>query len=206
MNAELLDPVQEKLLGFLAAGVSQSAAALACGISDGRVSQILEDPAFIQALADRSIQKLEAAIEHDDSIGALEKKSLAVLEAKLPFVRTAMEAAKIFQTLNNANRHAAPATNSRPESLGAQQVTLVLPKAAAVHIQMNSQNQVIEIAGRSMATLPSKSLPALSEDRKILATEIKAKAKVADTAAAEALLDNIQNRPATMIGGVMRVL
>jgi hypothetical protein len=202
----LLDPLREKLLGFLAGGVSQSAAALACGVSDGLVSQILEEPEFLAALAARSVAKLETALAHDDSIEAAEAHSLKILKEKLPFVRSAVEAARIFKTLNEAHKRAAPATNQRPESLGAQQVMLVLPKAAAVHIQMNAQNQVIEIAGRSMATLPSRSLPSLSADRQQAAQDVKEKAKAADTIAADKILDGLANRPATLIGGVLKVL
>lgn len=200
------DSVQEKLLGILGAGFSQSAAALACGISDGRVSQICDEPAFAAALAQARMGKVEDAIAHDDSIENAEAESLKILRQKLPFCRTPGEVAKIFSILNNAKKRAAPATNQRPESLGAQQVTLVLPKAAAVHISMNNQNQVIEIAGRSMATLPSKALPALSAQRQQLATDLSVKAKVADTAAADKILDGLQDRPATLINGVLRVI
>lgn len=206
MSTQLLDPTREKLLGFLAGGVSQTAAALACGVSDGYVSQILAEPEFMAALAERSVAKLETALQHDDSIEGAEADALKILKQKLPFVRSAVEAARIFKVLNEANKRAAPATNQRPESLGAQQVTLVLPKAAAVHIQMNSSKQVIEIAGRSMATLPSNALPALNATRAQSIEDAREKAKTADTLAAQKILDTLQDRPATKIGGVMKVL
>jgi hypothetical protein len=203
----MLDPIREKLLGFLAGGVSQTAAALACGITDGYVSQILEEPEFMAALAERSVAKLETALAHDDSIETLEAASLKIIKDKLPFVRSALEATRIFKTLNEAKKRAAPATNQRPESLGAQQVTLVLPKAAAVHIQMNNQKQVIEIAGRSMATLPSSSLPGLSATRMQAIEEARTKTKTADTEAAQKLLNNVVSQPiATKLGSVVKVL
>lgn len=189
------DATRGKLLGLLGAGVSQTAAALACGVSDGYVSQILQEPEFAAALANQRTQKLDDAIKHDETIEGVEAKALKSLEAKLPFVRNPLEAARIFQILNTAKKRAV-ISDSRPEALGAQQVTIVLPKAAAVHISMNAQNQVIDIAGRSMATLPSKALPTLQ------AETIKAKE---DENAAK-ILENASKPMNAMINGVMRVI
>jgi hypothetical protein len=184
------DPTRAKLLGLLGAGVSQTAAALACGISDGYVSQILQEPDFTAALANTRTEKLETAIKHDSTIESVEAKALEALEKKLPFVRNPLEAARIFQILNAAKKRAVIA-ESRPEVLGAQQVSIVLPRAAAVHLQMNTLNQVVEIAGRSMATLPSKALPALAAKDKERAQDI---------------LANVQEVHKTMINGVVKVL
>lgn len=184
------DPIKSKLLGLLGAGVSQTAAALACGISDGYVSQILSDPDFAGALANSRTEKLETAVKHDSTIESVEAKALEALEKKLPFVRNPLEAARIFQILNAAKKRAV-VQDSRPESLGAQQVSIVLPRAASVHLQMNSLNQVVEIAGRSMATLPSRALPALAAKDKERATDI---------------LSNVADIHKTVIGGVVKVL
>ena len=195
------DPTRVKLLGLLGAGVSQTSAALACGISDGYVTQLLADPDFIAALANQRTEKLETAIKHDDTIESVEAKALKTLDAKLAFVRNPLEAARIFQILNAAKKRAV-VTDSRPEALGAQQVSIVLPKAAAVHITMNTANQVIDIAGRSMATLPSKSLPTL-QAQTVVAKEA---AKEKDTARAAAILEQVTAPQKTIINGVVKVL
>ncbi len=202
------DPLKEKLLGYLAADVSQTAAALACGVSDGYVSQCLEDAAFLDALAIRRAGKLEKFIKHDETVESLEQKALNVLEQKLPFVRDAMQAAKVYQILNGSKRHATPDKNTS-DALGAQQVNIILPKAAAVQIQLNSQRQVIEVNGRSMATLPSRSLPSLTTkkepvvDAATLETTETLKAKDIDKATQ--ILDNTEVHK-TVINGVVRVL
>ena len=185
-----MDTLQEKLLGFLAAGVPQTAAALAAGCTDGYISQLMQEPHFRKLLAERGAAKLEVALKHDTSIEAIESRALTAIGDKLPFVRSPVEAAKIFQILNSAKKrlHEQPGGGSN-EAL--QHVTIVLPRAAQIHLQMNSLRQVIEVEGRSMATLPSRALPSLAAER--------------DAARATELLDQMEVHE-TVIGGVVRVL
>jgi hypothetical protein len=197
MTASLVDPTREKLLGLLAAGVSQTSAALAVGVSDGYVSQLLLDSDFSQQLVAKRGASLSAAVAHDASIETVEGKALRAVEGKLPFVRNALEAARIFQILNSSKRRL-DIGESGGDSLGAQQVTIVLPRAAAVQITMNASNQVIEVQGRSMATLPSRALPNL-------ATDVAAKKKITDEDVASKLLASMA-AVSTVINGVERVL
>lgn len=195
--APLTDPVREKLLGLLAAGVSQGSAALAVGVTDGYVSQLLQDESFSALLTERRGVSLVTAIAHDSRVESVEAKALHAVEQKLPFVRNAMEAARIFQILNSSKKRL-QVSGSQAESLGAQQVTIVLPKAAAVQITMNSINQVIEVQGRSMATLPSRSLPSLAAD-------VVEKKRITDESKAATLLESMAT-VSTVINGVERVL
>lgn len=197
MTASLVDPTREKLLGLLAAGVSQTSAALAVGVTDGYVSQLLSEQEFSAALVEKRGASLSAAVEHDAKIESVEAKALRAVETKLPFVRNAIEAARIFQILNSSKRRL-EAGSSGGDSLGAQQVTIILPRAAAVQITMNTLNQVIEVQGRSMATLPSRALPSL-------ATDVAERRRITDESNAAELLESMA-RVSTVIGGVERVL
>jgi hypothetical protein len=188
------DPLRDKLLSLLAADVSASSAALACGCTDSYVSQLLQDEDFSRRLVILRSVKLERALAHDEKLEAVESKALAQVAAKLPFTRGPLEAARIYQILNNAKKHATPGTGA--DATGAQQVTIVLPRAAAVQIQLNSSNQVIDVNGRSMAPLPSRALPAI-------AAENEQKRK--DAARATALLNAISTDTVT-INGVERVI
>jgi hypothetical protein len=194
----LSDPIKEKLIGYLASGVSQTAAAKAVGVDDSYVSQLLALPDFRQAILDISATRLHEAVQHDDNIESIEKKALRVLDQKLPYVRSAMEAAKIFATLNSAKKRAIDgAANSGTG--GAASVTIVLPRAAGVSLRLNTSNQVIEVEGRTMAPLPSRVLPKLVE-------EVRAKHRAADAERAAELLDSVSTPMQTVIGGVVRVL
>jgi hypothetical protein len=200
----LADPVKSKLLHLLANGVSQGAAALATGVSDGYVSQLMMEQDFLQTLAGLRSRELESAIAHDAKVESLEEKVLAVLEKKLPYVKNAVDAARIFVMLNNAKkRNALPGTEGygNEGASGMQQVNITLPKAAAVQINMNSNNQVIDVGGKSMATLPSKALPALATR---LAEKKKELANADATRAADLLA--AMKPMETVIDGVVKVL
>lgn len=199
-SSPLQDPIKEKLVGYLAAGVSQAAAAQAVGVDASYVSQLLQDPEFKQALLDASTGRIEKAIEHDGKIEAVEVKALKVVEQKLPYVRSAAEAAKVFATLNTARRRSVQGDGA-PANAGAQIVTLILPKASSAVLKLNSTNQVIEVEGRTMATLPSRALPALSDQVR----EFKQKQEARDLEVAQEKLEELTPMM-TRIGGVMRVL
>jgi hypothetical protein len=183
--------VREKLLGFLAAKVPQTTAAAAAGVSDAYVSQLMREPDFLAELAARSAGSLEADIKHDSTIESVEAKALETLEKKLPFVRSALEAGRIFQILNSAKKRATIDPASAGLAGAARTVTIVLPAASRPGLKFNSDNQVIEVEGRVMAPLPSRELPNL--------------AKQADEERAAAFLSTVAPLN-TVIGGVVKVL
>lgn len=191
-TSESLRSAPSQLLALLASGVPAANAAMALGLTELEVATALADPEFSAALAAERGEKLEAAIAHDGKIESVEEKALKVLEQKLPFVRNPLEAARIFQILNSSRKRTATDSGANQQSLGAQSVNIVLPKAAQVLISMNSLNQVIEVQGRSMATLPSRNLPGLLTDLK-------------DQQRATAVLDRVEPMK-TVINGVERVL
>jgi hypothetical protein len=75
-----------------------------------------------------------------------------------------MDAARIFSTLNSAKRKLV--TNPADAGAGVNTVTLIFPKSVesggTINIQLNSNNQVVEVEGRSMAPLPSRALATLN--------------------------------------------
>lgn len=158
------DPVREKLASLLAAGVTKTAAALAVGVDPSYLSQLLEEEPFRAAIAEKSAGRIQEDLAHDDTIESTEAQALKILAGKLPFVKSAGEAAKIFSILNKAEKRASPSHQSQ-DAAGMQQVSIVIPKAAKVNIQVNAQNQVIDVEGRSMTPLPSSALPKLLADK-----------------------------------------
>lgn len=155
--------VRDKIISFLGAGVSQAVAAEAVGVTPGYVSQLLEDPAVREEIALARASRVEEAIKSDNTLEDAEKKALKAVVDRMHVVRNAGEAANIFKILNGARRKATPEAGVTAPT-GAQQVMIVIPKAAQVMIKMSSDNQVVAIDNRSMAPLPSKALPLLSRE------------------------------------------
>lgn len=196
-------PTYGKLLSLLAAGVVPSSAALAVGLVESEVLSLLNLPEFATALGTKKVARLETAISHDETLEAVESRALSILSQKLPFIRNASEAARIFQILNSSKKRTAPQEQVDLQAAGMQQVSIVLPKAARVHLTLNSSNQVIDVEGRSMATLPSRALPALSSERRTPSPA--ATLQQAEAQRASDVLEKVSPLQ-TVIGGVQRVL
>jgi hypothetical protein len=160
--ASMSNSTRDKIINYLGQGIQQSIVATSCGVTPAYVSQLLEIPEVREEIARLKAGQLEAAIAADSSLERIEKSALKMVEQKLPFVRSAVEAAKIFATLNAAKRKATPDKHT-DDAIAAQQVTITLPKASSLHFRINSSNQVIEVEGRAMAPLPSRALPELQK-------------------------------------------
>ena len=161
---------RDRIISYLGQGIQQSIVATSCGVSASYISQLLELPEVREEVAQLRAKNLDSALEVDTSIERIERAALKQIEAKLPFVRTAVEAAKIFATLNSARKKTAGADQSS-DVLAAQQVTVTIPRGAAIHFKVNDTNQVIEVEGRTMAPLPSRALPMLQVRRALGVTD-----------------------------------
>lgn len=153
---------RDRAISLLGQGFSQSQVAIAIGVTDSWISQLVTEPEVHDEISRLRSGALQEKVEADKTLDDLEKRALKLVADKLPFVRSPMEATKIYATLNKANRKTA-AVNPEHDKNTAVTVNITLPKAAAgIHIQLNQNNQVVEVEGQSMATLPSRALPSLA--------------------------------------------
>lgn len=159
-----MDSTRTRIIALLGQGIQQSVVASACGVTPGWISQLLEDAAVREEVAKLRASSLQAAVTQDEELETIEAQALKIVKSKLAFVRTASEAAKIYSTLNRANRKLVAPVGETINAAG-RQITVTLPAAASIHIQVNQQNQVVEIDGRSLATLPSSGLAGLAAKR-----------------------------------------
>lgn len=200
--------VRDKIISLLGAGVGQTIAAEAAGVSPSYVSQLLQEPQVLQEIALLKSDRLQGYLEIDSTIETAEKMALDKTVKLIPFIRNAEGAVKVFAALNAARKKSQESSNTEQF---ADQVTIVLPKAAKVMITMNSDNQIVEVDGRSMAPLPSKALPAMAarlEQRTLEINpaqhiiDVKEKAARMDESRAHKILDDIE----TVIDGVRVVI
>lgn len=160
-----MNSTRERVISLLGQGFSQAVVANTLGVQPSWVSQLLDDPDVRQQVQAARTNQLQERVEDDKTLEKMERRALKLLDDKMAFVRSPKEAASIFLALNKANRKTgsmAPET----DAVALQQVNITLPKAAAsIHIKLNQNNQVIEVEGRSMATLPSRALPSLASSK-----------------------------------------
>lgn len=217
-----MDSTREKIVALLSQGFSPSVVAAACAVTPSWITQVSQEDEVREAIAIARSKKLEANAKVDESIDELEQSALSVLKQKLPYVRSPVEAAKVFSLLNKAIRR-----NSGLEAGsgdGGTEVRIMLPRsvAASVNIQINGQSQVVEVAGRSLATMPSAGLPALAARRAetnklpapmisasdLIATDVTARMEQKDSERATELLKSLGKirDMTTVINGVQCVL
>lgn len=197
--------IRDRVVKLLGQNIQQSVVAAAVGVSDSYVSQLLAEEGVSEEIAKLRAEKLEEAVQQAETIDTVKKLALAKIKGQLPFAKSPLEAARVFQILDNAKRVDA---NPTADTAGVQTVQIVLPASVrgSVRIQINEQNQVIDVEGRSMAPLPSKALPALAAARKQQATtmELPQPAK-SDTAVAAEKLEKLADIT-TIMNGVPLVL
>jgi hypothetical protein len=207
---------REKIISYLGAGVSHGVAAEAAGVTPAYVSQLLLEPGVLEEIALLKAGRLEQAVVADETVEVGEALALKQTIKLIPFIRTAREAASVYGTLNAAKRKAQE--DMKGDGPGSSQhVTLVLPRAAKIMIQVNSDNQIVDVDGTTTAPLPSKALPAMAARLGVKlpqdVTTIEAiqpspqlqlaeKAKQKDLARAHSILEDIT----TVIDGVQVVI
>ncbi len=151
-----LSGVQARVKDLLAAGVSQVQVANAVGVSESYISQLMENEEFrnevIKARGDAALEDVQADEEADDIEGIARKK----IKQLLPFENNVMKVLKVYQVMNGAKRKTAP-EQAMQQNAGVI-VNITLPQRAIVDFKLTSDKQVVEVAGRSMATLPSNVL------------------------------------------------
>jgi hypothetical protein len=158
--------LREKIIKYLAQDIQQSVVASSCGVTPAYISQLLDLPEVRDEINLLRSARLDTAITHDSNLDKLETRALEMVEGKLPYVKTAIEAVKIAQALNSMKRKNT-ASDPNSDAVSAQQVTITVPRGASLLFKMNENNQVIEVEGRTMAPLPSKALSGLQERLKV---------------------------------------
>jgi hypothetical protein len=155
--------MQDKIIEMLGRGITATQVAAAVGCDDSYISQLMSSPEIAERVANLRAVHFSHYVEQDKELDSAEEEALNRLKQLVPFITKPGEAARVYGVLNAAKRRTAD--SSAIASAPAQTVTLELPEAARVSFTITHDRQVIEIAGRSMTTMPAKSLAAQLEQR-----------------------------------------
>lgn len=171
---------KDRIISLLGHGISPTVVASAVGVDPSYVSQLLELPEVQEAVSLARSQSIEENLSIDSTIKQVEKAAVERLKNQLIFARTPLETARIFQILNSARRHAEETShNGRVSESGAITITLPATAVSQLGIRLNSSSQIIEVDGKTMAPMPSKSLSSLSDSKLKLANAAKVEDAIA---------------------------
>lgn len=152
-----------RIIEMLGNGIAATHVAAALGIDDSYVSQILAEDGVAEEVRSLRAARFGELAALDSRLDTVEEQALRKVEQTLPFVTKASEAARIYTLLNAARRKTGAQATAAPQ--GATILQLHLPPRTELNLKLASNKEVVEIEGRSMATLPAKSMAALLEQR-----------------------------------------
>lgn len=152
--------MEENILQLLAQpNITQADVAAVLAVTEGYVSQIVNTPEFQTKLSKVKVASLVAETAHDTKLADTETKALEKVSQMLDYVTKPIEAAKIFQVLNNAKRRGA--TEAEQQTVINSQNTVVmlqLPSIIKQKFTTNTNNEVVQIGDRPMVTMDSQLL------------------------------------------------
>lgn len=147
----------------LDAGFRQAEIAAAYGVTSSAVAQFVE--ANGMKVASSTLDKYKSIDERFDRI---EEMAAAKLEQGLRLaVLDPVRAAAVLKTVNGLKRRSlAEGMTGGVQINQTKLVTINLPQRIAVKATLNSQSEVIDIDGRTIATIDSTKISELSEAQK----------------------------------------
>lgn len=167
MTTTLDLPVSGDLAGriqkMLGEGLTSSVVASAVGCDPSYISQLMEDEEFKNAVLIARATKAEGAVKRDGKWDQIEELALEKAAQMLPLVTRPTDLVRLAAMANAAKRRSSEFSGGSESA--APTVNLVLPASAVIHFQMNSNAQVVEVDGRSLAALPTKTLAEKLKER-----------------------------------------
>jgi hypothetical protein len=184
--------LQLKAKPLLGIGLPHNIVAAAIGASEGLISQWFGDEAFAKEIADLRATHAAEAVSRDLKYNSLEDQILEKLEEKMQMIWDKKELLGALRIVNSAVRRGSPQELGGKTQIQVVQLQLPESGAFAARFVLNSQNQVVEIAGRSLATMNAKGVVQKLEEMK-KAQEKNEKVVRDDAQAAQDRLRNLQS-------------
>lgn len=152
--------MKDKIKELLGHNLPANVVASAVGVDASYVTQLMSEESFAREVADLRIASTIANASRDKEYDGIEDKLIeklkGLLDSDLVFVKP-RDILSAIQVINSAKRRAAP---SELGSVMSQKnfVNLQLPANSefVARFVVNKDNQVLEIAGKSVATMPAK--------------------------------------------------
>jgi type I site-specific restriction endonuclease len=165
MSTTTTTTTETRAISLLGQGLGPEVVAAAIGVSTGRISQLLSDPAFSAQVAELRYENLAKHNTRDSAYDSMEDTLLEKLKDCLPFMMRPMEILKSIQVINQAKRRGA----SAPESIISQQtvVQLLMPTQILQQFTTNINNQVIKTGDQDLVTVQSASMNSLLDKLKL---------------------------------------
>ena len=158
--------IEDRALVLLGAGIGGEAVANALGVTPARISQLLSEETFSNAVSTLRYENLQKHNNRDASYDTIEDRLLSKLEQNLSFILKPRDLLQAISVINNAKRRG----QSSPDQVVNQQniVNLVLPAIITEKFTVNIDNQVTRAGEQELHTLPASALLKSVEDASLV--------------------------------------
>lgn len=147
-------------LELLAKGTPPSVVASVLGVDKSLISQYIEDRVFNRHLIDLRAESELANSIRDERLDNLEDMAIKQVEGVLGWITKPMEAVSVLKTINSLQRRSKSSTTGIHDQ-AKDRILIELPRGmvqARVDIKVNTSNEVVEVDGRAMHTMPTEEL------------------------------------------------
>lgn len=159
---------EERAIAMLGSGIPQNQVALALGVTESMISQMMSGEEFAGAVNDLRFKSLSRNTAIDDKYLQLEEQLQNKLEKVLPLIAKPRDVIMALTAINNAKRRGAQVQDTAG-TRSTQIVNLSLPVSIVNQYVSNGNNQIVEVRdesgkSQSLITASSSSLDRLSEE------------------------------------------
>lgn len=149
---------EQKIKELLGSGLSNEVVASSLGVSASYISQLMSKENFYNDVVELRTKSLAAHTVRDRNIDGIEDLLLDKLHEVINngMVYKPNDLLRCFQVINAAKRRGAPAQESAV--INNTVVSLRLPEATTLAFKTNRENEVIEVEGKTLVTMPSSAL------------------------------------------------
>lgn len=152
---------EERALVLLGQGISPEATAAACGVSVSRISQLLSEDSFAEAVAALRYAALQKHNAQDSQYDEIENELTAKFKQSIPLMMRPMEILKGLQVINAQKRRGSSAPEAILEKQQVVNITLpsvIINNFTNAALTTNIHNQVIKVGDTDLTTMQSGTL------------------------------------------------
>lgn len=153
MSGQLATNLVDRIKQLLGGGVQPATVALTLGCDASYITQLLGNEQFADEVRQLKLRALQKQQVRDDAWDEMEDTLLAQMKKLLPMMIRPEMVMRALELANKAKRRGLAPTEQT--IVNNTIVNLNMPERHLVQFQKNSRNEVIDVDGRPLATLPS---------------------------------------------------
>lgn len=157
---------KERIQVLLGSGISPEIVSATVGCDPSYISQLMSDEEFRSRVLALRIESLTADTARDRQIDEIEDVLISKLKAGLDYLVSTKDILRAYAVVNAAKRRGAKASDTNVVNNNI--VNLILPRIVVQRYTVSKTNEVIEVEGKSLVTIPAQRLLAERKQREKL--------------------------------------